>query len=75
MIKSLQRIACRFQRNMANANFVHFLKQKSLQRKFQEAELYDDLGTFFLSQRKEEEEVVPLISYGLVEPCDNTKLM
>ena len=57
---------------MANANFVKFLKQKSLKRKLQEAEFYDNLETFSPSQSKEEE-VVALISYELVEQCDNNK--
>ena len=49
---------------MANAGFVHFLKQKLLKRKLQEVEFYDNLETFFpfLSQSKEGEEVVSLIS-------------
>ena len=55
---------------MANANSVHFLKQNSLKCQLQEAEFYDGLETFFPSQSKEEEEVVALISYGLVEQCD-----
>ena len=55
-------------------NFVHFLKQKSRKRKLQETEFHDDLKVFFPSQSKEEEEVVALISYGLVEQCDNPKL-
>ena len=58
---------------MANKNFLRFLEQKSLTRKLQEAEFYNDLETFFPSQSKEEEEVVALILYGLVEQCDNTK--
>ena len=58
----------------AQTSYIFFLKKKSFKRKLQEAEFYDDLETFFPSQSKEEEEVVALISYGLVEQCDNTKL-
>ena len=59
---------------MANTNFVHFLEQKSRQRKLQEAGFYDNLDNFFQFQNKEEGEVVYLYCYGLVEQCDNNKL-
>ena len=59
---------------MANTNFVHFLEQKSRQRKIQEAGFYDSLDNFFQFQNKEEGEVVDLYCHGLVEQCDNNKL-
>ena len=59
---------------MANVNFVHILKQELRKHKLQEAEFYGDLESFSSFQIKEEEEVVAVISYGLVEQCDNTKL-
>ena len=59
---------------MANANSVNFLKQNPLKRKLQETEFHNKLEIFFSSQSNEEEEVVALISYGLVEQCDNNKL-
>ena len=59
---------------MADVNFVHILKQELRKHKLQEAEFYGDLESFSSFQIKEEEEVVAVISYGLVEQCDNTKL-
>ena len=59
---------------MANANFLHFLNPKLLNRKLQGAEFHDDWETFSQSQSKEEEEVIALISYVLVEQCENMEL-
>ena len=59
---------------MANANFLHLLNPKLLKRKLQGAEFHDDWETFSQSQSKEEEEVIALISYELVEQCENMEL-